>query len=83
MAKAASTKELTDAIQQATNFKWISDETLPEFKKRWDDLFDIKFPNSGIAINKIHDKCVQILAKMDEMEGSQAWYQRFLVPKTH
>ena len=43
--KAASMTEIQDGISEATNLKWISPETLPEFKLRWDNLIDKKFRN--------------------------------------
>ena len=56
MAKAASHDEVSDAIQQTTKFKRISGEIPPKFKKRWDDLLDIKFPDLGIAVEQFNEK---------------------------
>ena len=54
--KAASMTEIQDAISEATNFRWTSPETLPEFKLRWDNLIDKKFRNLGIPLEKFDEK---------------------------
>ena len=54
--KAASTAEITGTIALASNFPYTAPDKLPEFKKKWDDMFDKRFKNLGITMDQVSAK---------------------------
>lgn len=54
--KAASTAEVTEATALANQFPYSAPDTLPDFKKKWDDLFNKRFKNLDITEDQVTPK---------------------------